>query len=399
MGSKVAPTYATLVLGFLEQKLYSKTLERFGEEAAEYIHNNWHRFLDDCFIIWLSRLGNIVEFTDILNELHPDFQFVEAHHPSAIPMLDVMVKKLSDGKIVTDIFHKATDTRRYLPYNSCHPGHTRRNIPYSLARRVAMIVSDKWMRDTRLKELRNDLIKCNYPKNLIEDAILKFRDTDSETLRIPSNKEPEKLLTFVNTFNPANPKMFPIIKQSLPMLSRSQTMNRVLTKNKIIESCRQPKNLKRLLTKSEFQSSQGENLVANKVMKCKHNNCGLCNQIIEGESYTFRNANLTFKVKYNMNCTTPSVIYCLECANCGKYYIGQTGGPLQKRMTLHRQHIRHERYRILHVSQHIAECAGQKNPQFKVFPFYKCINMNESQREAKEQYFIKKLKPQLNQRN
>ena len=31
MGTKVAPTYAALTIGYLEQKLYSKKAEEFGQ--------------------------------------------------------------------------------------------------------------------------------------------------------------------------------------------------------------------------------------------------------------------------------------------------------------------------------------------------------------------------------
>ena len=50
MGTKMAPSYATLVLGFLEQRLYGRVTDILGEEIGHYIHNNWKRFLDDCCI-------------------------------------------------------------------------------------------------------------------------------------------------------------------------------------------------------------------------------------------------------------------------------------------------------------------------------------------------------------
>ena len=40
-------------------------------------------------------------------------------------------------------------------------------------------------------------------------------------------------------------------------------------------------------------------------------------------------------------------------------------------MTVHRQHIRDTKYTILPVSEHIAQCAGDKEIKFTVFPFFK----------------------------
>ena len=50
MGTKVAPTYATLVLGYLEEKLYDLIKQQNGDQLADYVKTNWKRFLDDCFI-------------------------------------------------------------------------------------------------------------------------------------------------------------------------------------------------------------------------------------------------------------------------------------------------------------------------------------------------------------
>ena len=50
IGTKFAPTYATLVLAYLEEILYSKVEIKFDKEFALYIKENWKRFLDDCFI-------------------------------------------------------------------------------------------------------------------------------------------------------------------------------------------------------------------------------------------------------------------------------------------------------------------------------------------------------------
>lgn len=258
-----------------------------------------------------------------------------------------------------------------------------------------MIVNDKGLRKKRLAELSKDLLSCSYPSKLVQDAIDFYQDADSKELRIPKQKQPEDIMTFVTTYNPRNTRIFPVVKNSLPMMNRSETMKKILSRKKIIHSQRQPKNLKRLLTTSSLQVPTDDQQVP-KVTKCQNKKCQTCDLIIEGDSYYFKHSQLKFKVQHNMTCTSSSVIYCMECSNCGEYYIGQTGGPLQKRMTLHRSHINHPRYRILNVSEHIATCAVGKKPPFKVFPFYQCFDMSTTEREIKEQYFINKLKPKLN---
>ena len=55
--TKVAPTYATLFLGFLEEKLFETYEEKFDQHFGNYyyIRKPWRRYLDDCFIIHLER--------------------------------------------------------------------------------------------------------------------------------------------------------------------------------------------------------------------------------------------------------------------------------------------------------------------------------------------------------
>ena len=50
MGTAVAPTYAALVMGYLEIQFYEKRKNKLGVNNEKYIRKNWHRFLDDRYI-------------------------------------------------------------------------------------------------------------------------------------------------------------------------------------------------------------------------------------------------------------------------------------------------------------------------------------------------------------
>ena len=75
MGTKVAPTYASLVLGFLEEKLYHILQEDKDRSFALYIENNWKRYLDDCFMFWEKSEEDLIYFDNLLNSLHSDITF------------------------------------------------------------------------------------------------------------------------------------------------------------------------------------------------------------------------------------------------------------------------------------------------------------------------------------
>ena len=162
MGTKVAPTYACLVLGYLESNLYQK-LENKDKSLAADVFKQWKRYIDDCFIFWERSFEDLQTFANILNSLHKDITFKMTVSEYELPFLDILIIK-RDQTIVTDIFYKITDSKQYLNFKSCHPKHTKINIPFSLARRICTIVSDKALLRQRLSELANILLKRKYPK-------------------------------------------------------------------------------------------------------------------------------------------------------------------------------------------------------------------------------------------
>ena len=70
-------------------------------------------------------------------------------------------------------------------------------------------------------------------------------------------------------------------------------------------------------------------------------------------------------------------------------YIGETSDVLRNRMTLHRQHIREEKYQILNVSKHISKCSLAKGikPEFRITPFHKMSTDNDNDRKKQREIF------------
>ena len=52
MGTEFAPVYATLTIGYLEEKLYSIIETKYDTDLYHDFKKYWKRFLDDCFIPW-----------------------------------------------------------------------------------------------------------------------------------------------------------------------------------------------------------------------------------------------------------------------------------------------------------------------------------------------------------
>ena len=392
MGTKMAPTYANMFLGYLEKQLYKKVEENISHKARLYVEENWFRYLDDCFIIWKKEFGDVKNFYDILQNIHEDIKFKIDISVENISFLDINVTK-KNCKLETDIYYKITDTHQYLHFNSCHPRHTKRNVPYNLARRICTIVSNEEIREKRLKELESMLILRKYPKGLIEVGIQKARCIEQKILR-QTKKKIDQLdnIAFVSTYNPNNGDFSNSIKRSMPLLSNDANLKRIFDKTNYVASRRQAPNLKKILTKASLEKAQGG------TKKCKDKRCKTCPYMPTTDKLEFKSNDKqkTFQLKDSFSCTSRNLIYCMTCNGCGKKYIGETGGILRNRMTLHRQHIREKKYQILNVSKHISICAKGISPEFHVVPFYKLKTDNENQRKIKEKHFIDIFQPELN---
>ena len=228
MGTKVAPTYATLVLSYLETQLYHKLEGKFSRNFRIHIEENWKRFLDDCFLLWTLDNENFQKLHQILNSLNADLSFTTESDTEKLSFLDVLIK-CDEGLISTDIFYKPTDTKQYLMYTSCQPKHTKNNIPFNLARRICSNVSDRITLEVRLSELKQFLINRRNPENLIDIGIEKAKAIPKQQLRQQkSDKINQETLSYISTFNPKNPETFSLIYNRFPMLQTDERLKRIL---------------------------------------------------------------------------------------------------------------------------------------------------------------------------
>ena len=274
MGTKFAPAYATLVLAYLEEKMYKKSETEFSQNFRLYLEENFKRFLDDCFLIFNQPEKDLDKFHHLLNSLHPSIRYTIDKSRKQISFLDTLIIN-NNGKIETDIYYKPTDSKQYLLYTSCHPKHTRNSIPYNLARRLRLIISEENTLIKRLEELREFLLKQKYPPALINDSIAKIKSINRpDILRTFDNKNTENSdIPYVTTFNPHNPEIFPEICNNKSILTRDSRLKSIFKNKTFLKSKRQPPSLKKLLTKAKFTNRQWQ---IPTVKKCKEPRCGLC---------------------------------------------------------------------------------------------------------------------------
>ena len=130
-----------------------------------------------------------------LNNFHPSAKFTCEYSCEKVNYLDVQVI-VGEGKLITVLYVKRTDSHQYLDSLLCHPYHHTKSIPYSRALRINLICSENVSFDLRRSELEDCLIKRNYNPTVVRKQILKTRAFSGDTLlhRVKENKNSYRLV-------------------------------------------------------------------------------------------------------------------------------------------------------------------------------------------------------------
>ena len=162
MGTKVAPTYATMVMGYLETKLCHQIKEKYGNEITTSFIDGWHSYLDDCFNIWNALVDSTENLLELLQKLHPSIQFTKDERQQEINFLDIKLI-IRNNQIITDQYRKPADSQLYVYFNSCHLSHTKRNIPFNLARLACTIIEYESSKSQKLDKLHSQPNSSSLP--------------------------------------------------------------------------------------------------------------------------------------------------------------------------------------------------------------------------------------------
>ena len=148
-----------------------------------------------------------------------------------------------------------------------------------------------------MNHFNNILRSKEYSSDLITSAINKAKDIPQGELRkVKAKTQDKNTLAFVSTYNPHNPNIFPMIKNTLPILRQSNKLSKVVDNIKIINSKRQSPNLKKIRTRARFHSDESTPTII--VTKCTDSRCGTREHLQEGNNIILKPSNYKFNVKH-----------------------------------------------------------------------------------------------------
>ena len=127
IGIKMAPPYAIIFMGDLEEKLFKDCDKK---PVA------WWRYIDDIFMLWQHSEKELEKCLEFLNCYYVTIKFTANYSREKIHFLDVSVRK-KNNRLVTDLS---------VPY---HVYHSKKSIPYSQALRW---LHNKFLKPVNVRE-------------------------------------------------------------------------------------------------------------------------------------------------------------------------------------------------------------------------------------------------------
>ena len=164
MGTRLAPTYANLFMSDFEEK----HVYQYHKQPLV-----WLRFIDNIFFIWPHGQGELDSFINHLNGVHETIKFTAETSQSAVNFLDTVISVDEDLKIETSLYVKPTDTAGYLHYQSSHPRHCIKGIPYGQFLRIRRICSTEESFVRHCVDKGRHFVRRGYPPLMVADAFNK----------------------------------------------------------------------------------------------------------------------------------------------------------------------------------------------------------------------------------
>ena len=118
---------------------------------------------------------------------------------------------------------------------------------------------------------------------------------------------------------------------------------------------------------------------------CGGSRCTRCCLIPPVGSVTINDQ--TFRIRENLNCNSPGVVYVISCLKCRIHYVGETGNPLRNRLNNHINDIHHDKDTA--VARHFNSIPHSISDHFRITPLL--TEKNASHRKHLESELIKRF--------
>ncbi|CAF5069358.1 unnamed protein product, partial [Rotaria sp. Silwood1] len=158
MGSPLTLTMANCYMFFYER------------DIVKQINNSnglYFRYIDDIFIVINWPVRHLLKQIDRWNHFDENIKLSE-NISSIVDFLDLHIEN-QDGQLFTTIYQKPSYEPYYLPFNSIHPLHMKKNIIFTMLLRAIRYCSTFQAYLDERENLRMALMVNKYPNKFIHE--------------------------------------------------------------------------------------------------------------------------------------------------------------------------------------------------------------------------------------
>ena len=352
----------------------------FRERDTNFVELLYYgRYRDDCLVLWNGSLERLYEFLAFINSLDEFLKFTIEVGGLFITFLDLRIG-IHEGKLITTVYSKPTDSHLYLQADSCHQEASIKGILKGVALRLRRICSTNDEFDLKCKEYSAYLVARGHNPFLVEAAFQKVRDMSITQARSKVERNQNKKVLFVTKHNPLGPNIRAIVKKHSHILENSVAAKEVFPEGFMIAS-RREQNLKELLTRADPYSIKPDLTDDLSGMGYKHCDpkCDSCLAfVLETNTIKSTATGKTFFIRRQLNCETKNVVYCAICTKCLQQGVGSTVA-WKPRLRNYKSHIKCG-VKSCGIAKHfIEECVDTSDPCGNlIFVIVDCLNNTEN---------------------
>lgn len=329
MGATMAPDYANLYLGFLEEQ-YVFNNNPFLEKIILF-----KRYIDDCFVIFHGSLSEFELFVLYMNCLRSSIKYTYTASATSVNFLDTCISVI-DGHIVSSLYRKDTEKNSLLHATSAHPTSLKRGLPFSQFTRLHRICSDKNDFEVKARLLYRDFNSRGYPNNWLDTALNKVRASGTHSSNLVS-KQNENRCILKLTHSPLSREIRNIVNSHWHIIKSDYQLNGLFQNLPLCVFSRSSNLRDRLVHADIATPPSGTLSNAQGNFPCK--SCTSCIHYLKLQSFTHPHTRKIYKIKQLITCKSTHVVYILICP-CPLLYVGKTIRALRTRILEHLSAIR-----------------------------------------------------------
>ena len=405
MGSRVAPTFACIFMGWLEVRLLQAWRGLGGVQP--YL---WRRYIDDIIFFWRGSEEELLHFVDFLNQFHPTIKFKCKRGANydfetrKVDFLDTTIWIDDNGFIQSTLYTKPSRVVQFLSPSSSHPSHITQNIPFSMAYRLRRIESTEPLFQANLLKLGTELLQRGYRKQCVSAAFSKVKVlTRASTLEKVAKPVCDRLILVI-PFDKRLPNISGILHHRWQcLLARDPEAKNYMPKPPMVAYSR-TKSLRDTLVKSKLPPTSQRKVRQAQIgyKKCGgKSNCSVCSHYVNSTTHRCNFTTETFPINCAINCSTTGVVYSVTCnkqsGECGKVgglqYVGNTTRPGKVRFGEHLGSVTQpsQESTTKPVGVHFRS-PGHTHANMVFLPVEKIRSKDKFVMEARESYWIDKYK-------